>query len=229
MTVVNRAFDRIVALAGARVWAALTNPSDPDAFATVRSGTLRLPETPCDAQSLAELARDDVLARIVDADELPLVTLLGGDTVTLWNELLSAELRPSFRVDILDRPFRRPGESEPAAPAFERTARELAAELEAGFRGDLLLQPAPLPDASVRFAVGHAAATLYPEGPAGIRLVCILSDVRFDRQFAFPYAPVRGAQYTFAAGERERLAADIRAFLSNKRERFEPIGADRQA
>jgi hypothetical protein len=219
---VNKAFERIIALDGARVWASLTNPSDPRALTTVRNGTLRLPESPCDAQSLAELGRDEVLVRIVDADELPLVTLLGADTVTLWNDLLSAELRPAFRIDLLDRPFP-PSANEPSPRDFERVARELAAELEAGFRAALLLQPAPLLDKSVRFAVGHAAATLYPDAAGGIRLVCIGSEVRFDQQFASPFVPVRGARYAFEPREIERLAADIRAFLSNRRERFEPV------
>jgi hypothetical protein len=220
---VNKAFERIIALDGMRVWASLTNPGDPRALTAVRTGTLQLPESPCDAQSLAELARDDVLARIVDADALPLVTLLGGDTITLWNDLLSAELRPSLRIDVLDRPFPQRPASEPESPDFERTARELAAELEAGFRGALLLQPAPLLDKSVRFAVGHAAATLYPGPAGGMRLVCIGSEVRFDQQFAIPFVPARGALYAFEAGEIERLAADIRAFLSNRRERFAPV------
>jgi hypothetical protein len=93
----------------------------------------------------------------------------------------------------------------------------------------LLLQPAPLLDTSVRFAVGHAAATLYPGAAGGIRLVCIASDVRFAQQFTTPFVPSRGAQYAFEAREIERLAADIRAFLSNRRERFTTVESDRQA
>ena len=226
----NKAFDRIIALDGARVWAALTNPADPRALTIVRSGTLRLPESPCDAQTLAELTRDEVLMRIAGTDDLPLVTLLGADTPTLWNDLLSVELRPTLRIDLLDRPFPRAAASESELPGYERTARELAAELEAGFRGALLLQPAPLLDKSVRFAVGHAAATLYPDDVSGgVRLVCILSEVRFDQQFATPFVPRGGARYTFAASEIERLAADIRAFLSNARDRFEPADGNRRA
>jgi hypothetical protein len=220
---VNRAFERIVALAGARVWAALTSTADQHWPKTVRRGILRLPESPCDAQSLAELGRRDVLARIVDAGELPLVTLLGADALSLWNDLLSADLRPGFRVDVLDRPFPPPAGTGSPQPALERVARELAAELEAGFRGALLRQAEPLADKSVRFAVGHAAATLYPDAAGGVRLVCIGSEVRFDRQFADAFEPARGSHYSLEADEIERLGADIRAFLSNQRERFVPV------
>jgi hypothetical protein len=219
---VTRAFERIIALDGARVWAAMTGTGVPRRPALVRHGTLRLPESPCDAQSLAELGRDDVLARIVDADGLAIVTLLGADALSLWNDLLSVDVRPSFRIDVLARPFPEPAQSDVAPLTFEGAARDLAIELEAGFRSALLLQPQPLGDTSVRFAVGHAAATLYPDEPAGIRLICIGSEVRFERQFAIPFEPVRGARYRLEPRDVERLALDVRAFLSNRRERFAP-------
>ena len=70
---------------------------------------------------------------------------------------------------------------------YDDAARELVAELEAGFRSALLLRPDPDPaasaralrglppveegpliDNSVRFAVGHASATLRPDGESGV-------------------------------------------------------------
>lgn len=155
--------------------------------------------------------------------------------LTVVDDALRVALRPTFCVDVSDRPF--------AAPAgvpmtFERATRELVAELEAGFRNALILRPDPEPEASaralrgmppvedgplidrsVRFAVGHASATLRPEGD-GVRLTCVGSSVRAGVQFADLFEPAAGAYYPFEPAELVRLGADVRAFLGNRRERF---------
>jgi hypothetical protein len=212
----NAALERLIALDGRRVWAAIVRGSD---AAVIRSGTLRLFEPECDVQLLLEVARAETFARIVDADGLPIVAVRGGDDLSAYSDLLSAELRPGFRVDILDRAFA--AAAAPDTPlTYADAARELAAELEAGFRSALLLQPQPLLDRSVRFAVGHAAATLYPDGADAVRLVCVASEVRFEQQFTTIYAPRSGPRYALDARDVMRLGTDIRAFVSNQRARF---------
>jgi hypothetical protein len=44
--------------------------------------------------------------------------------------------------------------------------------------------------------------------------------VRDGRQFADLFEPAAGAHYPFETAEVARLGADIRAFLSGRRERF---------
>jgi len=115
---------------------------------------------------------------------------------------------PSFQIDVLDRPFE--AENERAALTYDRVARELVVELEAGFRSALILRPDPDPDASararrglgpveegplidnsMRFAVGHLSATLRPASDGGVRLTCVGSSVRDGRQFAISSNPQR--------------------------------------
>ena len=53
-----------------------------------------------------------------------------------------------------------------------------------------------------------------------MRLTCVGSNVRDGRQFADLFEPAAGANYAYEAAEITRLGADIRAFLSGRRERF---------
>ena len=212
----SKALERLIALDGRPMWASIVRGSDAP---VVRSGTLRLAEPDCDVQALLEVGRDETYARIVDAAGLPIVALRGGDPLSLYRNLLSAELGPAFRADMLDRAFpQRAGDD--AVRSYEGAARELHAELEAGFRSELLRQYEPLADRSVRFAIGHAAATLYPDGDDGIRLKCVFSEVRFGQQFTTIYAPPHGPRYHRTAPEIARLGTDIRAFISNRRAGF---------
>jgi len=71
-----------------------------------------------------------------------------------------------------------------------------------------------------RIAVGHASATLRPDGEGAVRLTCVGSSVRDGKQLADLFEPDTGNHYLFEPDDLERLAADIRAFLSNRRERF---------
>jgi hypothetical protein len=212
----SSALERLIALEGRPMWASIVRGADAP---VVRNGTLRLFEPDCDVQTLREAGPGETFARIVDAAGLPIVALRGGDPLSLFRNLLSAELGPAFRADLLDRAF--PDRAGAAGVrTYEAVARELHAELEAGFRSELLRQSEPLADRSVRFAVGHAAATLYPDGDYGIRLKCVFSEVRFEQQFTTIYVPPRGSRYVRAAAEVERLGADIRAFMSNERAGF---------
>jgi len=226
----DETFERLRALDGKRVWVAMLRAKDQNGPAVYRSGDFRLFDRPG--------AASNPVTRIVDADGLSLVTFRGSDTLSVVDGALRVTLRSSFRIDVLDRPFP-PQAGAAAAMTFERAARELVAELEAGFRSALILRPDPDPaasvrarpgalpveegpliDNSVRFAVGHAAATLRPEGDDGIRLTCIGSSLRAGRQFADLFEPASGARYAFEPDEIARLGADVRAFLSNRRERF---------
>jgi len=225
----DETFERLQALDGKRVWVALLRAPGLRGTAVYRSGEFRLFDRPNPAKN--------ALTRVVDADGLPLVTLLGTDTPAIADGALRVTLRPTFRIDVREEPFAAPAERAP--PTYESVARELVAELEAGFRSALLLRPDPDPEAgarrrfglppveegplldnSMRFAVGHAAATLRPDGPDGVRLTCIGSSVWNGRQLTDLFEPVAGARYAFEPPDIERLAGDIRAFLSNRRERF---------
>jgi hypothetical protein len=222
-------FERLRALDGKPVWTALLRAKDLRGTTVYRSGTFRLFDRPN--------AGANPVTRIVDADGLPLVTFRGSDMLTVIDDLLRVVLRPSFQIDVLDHPFEAATES--AALSYELIARELVVELEAGFRSALILRPDPDPDASARarrglgpveesplidnstrFAVGHLSATLRPAGDGGVRLTCVGSSVRDGRQFADLFEAAAGAHYPFEAAEIARLGADIRAFLSGRRERF---------
>lgn len=223
----DETLERLQALDGKRVWVALLRAKDLAGTPVYRSGDFRLFDRPNPAEN--------PVTRVVDRDGLPLVTLLGSDTPSVVDGALRVALRPTFRIDVREEPF--PPLPDAGAPmTYDRAARELIAELEAGFRNALLLRPDPDPQASarrrppveegplldnsVRFAVGHAAATLRPEGESGVRLTCIGSSVRAGRQLTDLFEPAAGAFYAFEAAAIERLAGDIRAFLSNRRERF---------
>jgi hypothetical protein len=234
---VTRALERLIGLDGARVWASIVRARDQRGRGVVRTGTLRLAVPPDDLVRLVESRADEPIAQILDADDLPLVSMLGTDALAMHNTLLSVEFRSSFRVDILDRPFR-PAFDDFVPMNYDRASRQLAAELEAGFRTLLLFRPDPDPDASaplrhgvpptlpgplkdnsVRFAVGHVAATLHPVDE-GIRLTCILSEVRFQNQVVHLFRPHGGDRYALDDEAIERLGADIRAFLCERADRF---------
>jgi len=230
----DETFVRLRALDGKRVWVALLRSKDARGAPVYLSGTFRLFDRPS--------AGANPGTRIVDANGLSLVTFRGSDMLSVVDGNLRVALRPTFRIDVRDAPFPAPGEAAPLD--FERTTRELVAELEAGFRSALILRPDPEPDASaraqrgippvedgplvdrsVRFAVGHASATLRPEGTEGVRLTCIGSSVRAGKQFADLFEPAAGPHYAFAPDDVVRLGADVRAFLSNRREGFRAYSA----
>jgi hypothetical protein len=230
----DETFVRLRALDGKPVWVALLRSKDGTGVPVYRSCTFRLFDRPS--------AQANPATRIVDANDLALVTFRGSDMLSIVDETLRVALRPTFRVDVSDRPFPAPESAEPLD--FERVTRELVAELEAAFRNALILRPDPDPDASaraqrgippvedgplvdrsVRFAVGHASATLRPEGTEGVRLTCIGSSVRAGKQFADLFEPEAGADYAFEPGEVVRLGADVRAFLSDRRAGFRSYSA----
>ncbi len=214
-------------LDGARVAVALLRAADQTGDPVRRTGVLHLGARGAPA-----------IARIVDADDVPIVTLLAGDTCTAAGAAFRWELRPAFRIDVcaLDDA---PPPIDHAAIDVAHAMRGLAAELEAGFRSALLVRPDPAPEASVRarygvppiedgpladgsirFAVDHASATLHADDDAALRLTCIASSIRSNRQSAVAYEPLRGPRYALAAAELEQLGADVRAFFAQRRERF---------
>ncbi len=229
----DETFERLRALDGKPVWLALLRSRDAAGTPVFRSGTFRLFDRPS--------ADANPGTRIVDANGLSLVAFRGSDMLSVVDGTLRVALRPTFRIDVRPEPFPPPD----AAPAldYERVTRELVAELEAGFRSALILRPDPEPgasaraqrgaapvedgplvDNSVRFAVGHASATVRPDGD-GVRLTCIGSSVRDGKQFADLFEPVAGAYYAFERADVERLGADVRAFLNNRREGFRAYSA----
>jgi hypothetical protein len=226
----DETFERLQALDGKRVWVALLRAKDQSAVPVYRGGEFRLFDRPN--------AAENPVTRVVDDGGLPVVTLLGTDSPSVVEGALRVTLRPTFRIEVREQPFPPPADVA-GAMTYERATRELVAELEAGFRSALILRPDPDPDASarrrhglppvedgplldhsVRFAVGHASATLRPDGESGVRLTCIGTSVRFGRQLTDLFEPAAGAYYPFEAAAIERLGTDIRAFLSNRRERF---------
>jgi len=168
---------------------------------------------------------ENPVTRILDAAGVPLVTFRGQDMLTIDGPILRIALRATFHVDIREGAF--PPVQRPANLRlnYQLTTREIVPELEAAFRRSLIMRPsaveeAPLIDNSVRFAVGHASATLRPEGLDGVRLTCVGTSIRDGRQFADLFEPAAGARYLFEPDDVIRLGADIRAFLNNRREGF---------
>jgi hypothetical protein len=222
-------FERLRALDGKPVWAALLRSKDVTGVPVYRTGTFRLFDRPNPS--------DNPVTRIVDGAGLPLVTFRGSDMLSVDGDVLRVALRKTFRIDVHGAPPPTPAEVAPVT--YDLAARELAAELEAGFRSSLLVRPDPDPEAgaralrglapvepgplldnSMRFAVGHLSATLRPDGEDGVRLTCVGSSVWNGKQLADLFEPTGGARYAFEAADVERLGADIRAFLCNRRERF---------
>lgn len=200
----------------------------------VRGGAFRLFDAPAEDGS--------ILTRVIDAAGVPVATFRPADTLSIVDGALRFMLRPTMFVDVREEPF------APAAAAvtYESAARELTAELEAAFRSALLVrpdpdpqasararhglepvEPLPLVDNSLRFAVGHFSATLRPDGEGSVRLTCIGSSVRDGKQFADLFEPAGGATYAFEAAAIERCGADMRAFLAGRRERFVAFSANR--
>jgi hypothetical protein len=230
----DETFVRLRAFDGKPVSVALLRSKDGSGVPVYRSGTFRLFDRPN--------AQANPATRIVDANDLSLVTFRGSDMLSVVDGTLRVALRPTFRVEVRDEPFTA---AEPApALNYERLTRELVAELEAGFRSALILRPDPEPEASaraqrrvlpvedgplvdnsVRFAVGHASATVRPEGADGVRLTCIGSSVRDGKQFADLFEPAHGAYYAFQPGDVARLGVDVRAFLNNRRDGFRAYSA----
>ncbi len=239
----DAALERLIALDGVPVWASVLRAVDQYALPIVREGRLRLLETPETIGAAFEAANDVPVAQIVDVGDLPIVTVIGRDRIALLDDRLRVTFRPTMRVDIAGRPPVTPQVDDIPELTLAAVARDLAAELEAGFRAELLMrpdpdppaslrarygappiEPRPLDDGSVRFAVGHSAATLYPDGDLALRLVCVGSEIRFGRQYADRYDPVGGPRYVFVPEEIARLGADMRAFLSHRWEQFGRMG-----
>jgi hypothetical protein len=234
----NETLERLAALDGARVWVAIVRAVDQHGPAIFRSGDFHLFEPVA--------AGEAALTRVTDADGLPLVTLLGTDTLSVVEGALRAEMRSSFRVDVLDRPFPDAPLDNDALITYEQATRELVAELEAGFRAALLMRPdpdhdassraryrippieeGPLRDWSMRFAVGHNSATVRPHDDGIVHLSCVGSSLRDGAQVADRFEPAGGAEYALTSAGTVRLANDIRAFLANRRERFIPLPSKR--
>lgn len=234
----DQTFGRLQALDGQPVWVELLRAKDLDGPRVHRRGVFRLFDR-------VENVPGPV-TRIIDADGLPLVTFLGTDMLSVVDGALRAELRPSFRVDVNDRPFPNASRADDEVMMYDAAMRDLVAELEAGFRTALIMRPdpnpeaslraryqvpptedGPLPDFSMRFAVGHNSATVRPFDDGIIRLTCIGSTVRDGRQVIDLFETAQGPHYALKPPDIERLANDIRAFLSDRRQRFASIAKRR--
>jgi len=230
---VDEVFERLKSLDGRSVWVALLRAKDQSGPPVYRSGTFQLFAQPPGA--------DAPVTRIVDADKLPVVTFLGPDMFSIVDGALRAQFRTSFRADVLDQPFPQPPGRARELLSFEGAMRELVAELEAGFRTALIMRPdpdpeaslraryhvppteeGPLPDWSMRFAVGHNSATVRPHDDGIVRLTSIGSTLRDGRQVIDLFEPAGGALYELFPPDIERLAIDIRRFLADRRETFVP-------
>jgi hypothetical protein len=240
----DEVFERLKSLDGQPVWVALLRAKDQTGVPVYRSGTFRLFSQPAGAE--------EPVTRIVDADDLPVVTFLGPDMFSLAGGALRAQFRTSFRVDVADRAFPPPASAHTSAGrvadglSFEGAMRELVAELEAGFRTALIMRPdpdpeaslraryhvppteeGPLPDWSMRFAVGHNSATIRPHDDGIVRLTSIGSSLRGGRQVIDLFEPTHGPLYKLIRSDIERLAVDVRRFLSNRREFYLPLSSSR--
>ena len=224
-------FERLRALDGRDVFVALVRAKDQHGPAVYRSGVFHL--------FAPSLGGGAPVTCVLDARELPIVTLLGTDTLSIANGALRAELRPSFRIDVHDQPF--PERTDDGGIiSYEQATRELVAELEAGFRTALVYRPDPDPDASLRaryrlppteegplrdwsmrFAVGHNSATVRPHDLDTVRLTCLGSSVRAGRQVVDVFEPLDGVDYALISRDVTRLAANVRAFLAERRDRFD--------
>jgi hypothetical protein len=232
----DEVFERLKSLDGQPVWVALLRAQDQTGVPVYRTGTFRLFSQPPGAE--------EPVTRIVDADDLPVVTFLGPDMFSLAEGVLRAHFRPSYRVDVLDRPFPPLPSADTDGLSFQGAMRELVAELEAGFRTALIMRPdpdpdaslraryhvppteeGPLPDWSMRFAVGHNSATIRPHDDGIVRLTTIGSSLRGGRQVIDLFEPAQGPLYKLIPSDIERLAVDIRRFLSNRREFYVPKSA----
>jgi hypothetical protein len=237
---VDEVFERLKSLDGQPVWVALLRAKDQTGVPAYRAGTFRLFSQPPGA--------GEPVTRIVDADDLPVVTFLGPDMFSLVDGALRAQFRASFRVDVLDRPFPPAAGADADGVSFDGAMRELVAELEAGFRTALIMRPdpdpeaslraryhvppaeeGPLPDWSMRFAVGHNSATIRPHDDGIVRLTSIGSSLRGGRQVIDLFEPAHGPLYKLIPSDIARLAIDVRRFLSNRREFYLPLSSSSRA
>ena len=234
----DKAIERLIVLNGRPASVSIVRAKDQKGTGVIRNGTLSLLHEPAEIEAAVDADADEPIAMIVDAAGLPIVSILATDRCASFGDLISVEFRSSFRVDILGRPFPRPAFADEAPYTYERAARELAAELEAGFRTTLLFRPdpdpaagvrtrygvpatvsSPLKDNSIRFAVGHLAATLVPDDRS-ILMTCVLSEIRPNWQRVHLLHPQDGNRYELDRAAIERLGGDIRAFLFNQLDRF---------
>jgi hypothetical protein len=232
--------DRLIALEGAAVSLAMLRAKDQIGRAVRRIGVVRLSVPAMQVRERVLRRSDTPVARVVDAADLPLATLAGRDRLSLWEGGLRWELRPSFRIDVVERDAGE-GPLREVALNFEDATRDLATELEAGFRSALRMRPDPahdagiraqygvppvepgaLPDGSVRFAVGHGSAIVRPDGTNALRLTCTETTIVGNRQVASSFEPARGPRYALGTTDVARLAADLRAFFSLRHEDFTP-------
>jgi hypothetical protein len=232
----DEVFERLKSLDGQAVWVALLRAKDQTGVPVYRTGAFRLFSQPPGAE--------EPVTRIVDADDLPVVTFLGPDMFSLVDGALRAQFRTSFRVDVLDRPFPPAVSADADGVSFDGAMRELVAELEAGFRTALIMRPdpdpeaslraryhippteeGPLPDWSMRFAVGHNSATIRPHDDGIVRLTTIGSSLRAGRQVIDLFEPAQGPLYKLTSADIARLAIDVRRFLSNRREFYLPMSS----
>jgi hypothetical protein len=75
----------------------------------------------------------------------------------------------------------------------------------------------------MRFAVGHGSATVRPHDDGIVRLTCIGTSLRGERQVIDLFEPRSGSRYALKPPDIARLANDIRAFLGERREHFVPM------
>jgi hypothetical protein len=75
----------------------------------------------------------------------------------------------------------------------------------------------------MRFAVGHNSATVRPHDLDTVRLTCLGSSVRAGRQVVDVFEPLDGVDYALISRDVTRLAANVRAFLAERRDRFRPL------
>jgi len=232
--------ERLLSFADAPVVVLLLRATDQTRRPVRRYGTLRL-SVPLDVLHARLRSRSTApVVRIVDAAGLPIATLTGRDDLefALAGEALRWRIRPTFRIDVMDR-----GDAEVGPPEialnYDEATREMATEMEAGYRSALRMrpdpapeaglraqhgvppvEPGPLPDLSVRFAVSHSSATIRPDGTNAVHLTCIETSVVHNRQYAVAFEPPRGPRYALGTSDMARLAADVRAFFSHRREGF---------
>ena len=228
--------ERLRALDGTPVNVSILRAPGLHGEAVIRAGTLRALSAKERRLPIVGAVTDRPIGCVDDDGGFAIATLLETDTFDIDFGPLRAILRPSFRIDVAADPFPIPPER---LPDFHAATRDIAAELEAGFRTALIVRPdpdpsagiradrglppvdtGPLSDGSVRFAIGHSSARLVPEGKGSIALVCTETVVREIEQVAERYVPQRGGTYALLPSEIRQLTSDIRAFLNGRREGF---------
>lgn len=136
---------RLVDLDGSSVWISIVRARQPSGGAIVREGILRLKEAP--ASSRVDAMPERILAEVVDGDDVRLAIILSTEILHRWNNIVRAERRLTFRVEVSDQEFAGTHGGDPPC-TYLKFARDLAAELEAGFREGVTFEPDPDPTAS---------------------------------------------------------------------------------